>query len=87
MSDWQPIETAPMGRPIEVRMQMHGFYQHQDRDWVATAIMHEPEGHWTDGAAILHYNSASLVTSFKGPLTHWRELPDHCPTPNAADAE
>lgn len=73
--DWQDIKTAPKGRPIEVRMPLVGFYEGQRRDWVATAVLHEDDGHWADGAAILHYNSATLRPGFRGPLTHWRELP------------
>lgn len=70
---WHSIESAPLLRPIAVRMPLAGKYR-VAKYWVATAILNESGDHWTDGATILHYNSNALQTAFRGPFTHWREL-------------
>lgn len=79
---WQPIESAPLERPIAVRMPLGGKYR-VAKYWVATAILHADCDHWTDGATIIHYNSNTLQPGFKGPLSHWREL-DEAVTLNEA---
>lgn len=75
MSEYQAIETAPRDGKTWIEVGMPTDCSPSGW-WVCTAVLfpENEEGHWTDGAAIKHYNGDTLVGGFRGPFTHWRPL-------------